>query len=702
MKKVKVLNLLITGLLVFVMVLSWGQLKTYAAASNTTASKAVALRLGTKQTITFDNSFSDLYYKISIAKNGNYRMYIYSTYHKDSNEDFWMGVYKSANDAAKMKNIIDNESGLVNFENAYVDYEIFSLKKGTYYIRVQGWNKGHNTTGIKFEKETGQPNEKIAISSKDSKKSKYKITYVLNGGKNNASNPSSYTGSSIITLQNPNRTGYSFKGWYTNKSFKDGSKISYIKKGAKKDYTLYAKWAAKTYKIRFDGNGGKSSPTVKNIKYDSKYSLSKATRSGYAFRGWYTNKSGGTRVTSETKMKTARDHSLYAHWEKNVFNPADTILSLTGGKANIAGTIRGEYKTNAKYTSSNTNVVTVNDGVLTPRSVGAAYITIKSRKSDKAAWETQKIAVTINSNDLYKKINVRNLPGFAFKSASEARNKNKIYCPQGICVTKAYILISAYNTGGEESRIYAYDKNSYKYKGYFSTGTSAHVGGLAYDEDNGIVFVSNNKKIQYIAEKDLADLLRGKKSVEVRNIKPAAGVETPKEMQTSTLTWHDGRLWVVVCEKEKDDNEVTWKCDMRTITYIANKHYDDDANLQINVKATKYVDSEIYKGESINGIFFDPNDEHTLYLTSSTGRFKFSKLYRCRANLDNSCGNLKNIKTLPSMAEGITFLNNNMLILYESCSDRFQDQKLSSKFDLVLKKVPYPMNYLTVFNRKDL
>ena len=27
----------------------------------------------------------------------------------------------------------------------------------------------------------------------------------------------------------------------------------------------------------------------------------------------------------------------------------------------------------------------------------------------------------------------------------------------------------------------------------------------------------------------------------------------------------------VVCEKEKDDNEVTWKCDMRTITYIANK-----------------------------------------------------------------------------------------------------------------------------------
>ena len=67
----------------------------------------------------------------------------------------------------------------------------------------------------------------------------YKITYKLNKGKNNASNPSTYYGKKV-TLKNPSRKGYAFAGWYTDAKFK--KKITSISNSAKSDYILYAKW----------------------------------------------------------------------------------------------------------------------------------------------------------------------------------------------------------------------------------------------------------------------------------------------------------------------------------------------------------------------------------------------------------------------------------------------------------------------------
>ena len=67
----------------------------------------------------------------------------------------------------------------------------------------------------------------------------YKITYKLNKGKNNTSNPSTYYGKKV-TLKNPSRKGYAFAGWYTDAKFK--KKITSISSSAKSDYILYAKW----------------------------------------------------------------------------------------------------------------------------------------------------------------------------------------------------------------------------------------------------------------------------------------------------------------------------------------------------------------------------------------------------------------------------------------------------------------------------
>ena len=68
----------------------------------------------------------------------------------------------------------------------------------------------------------------------------YTITYNLNGGTNVSGNPSVYY-DQAVNFKNPQRKGYAFLGWYTDSKYTN--KITSIKKGTKKNYTLYARWS---------------------------------------------------------------------------------------------------------------------------------------------------------------------------------------------------------------------------------------------------------------------------------------------------------------------------------------------------------------------------------------------------------------------------------------------------------------------------
>ena len=124
----------------------------------------------------------------------------------------------------------------------------------------------------------------------------YKITYKLNKGKNNASNPSTYYGKKV-TLKNPSRKGYAFAGWYTDAKFK--KKITSISNSAKSDYILYAKWT----KVKV----AKASPTsAKNSK--SKQILLKYKKvsgaKGYEI-SYSTDKKFKKAVTKKNTAKTS-------------------------------------------------------------------------------------------------------------------------------------------------------------------------------------------------------------------------------------------------------------------------------------------------------------------------------------------------------------------------------------------------------------
>ena len=77
----------------------------------------------------------------------------------------------------------------------------------------------------------------------------FDINYVLNGGNNHLSNPLSYTiESDTIILQNPDKPGFIFDGWFTKPDY-SGS-ISIIPSGSLGDLTLYAKWI-ELFKVNF-------------------------------------------------------------------------------------------------------------------------------------------------------------------------------------------------------------------------------------------------------------------------------------------------------------------------------------------------------------------------------------------------------------------------------------------------------------------
>jgi len=93
--------------------------------------------------------------------------------------------------------------------------------------------------------------------------------------------------------------------------------------------------------LNFDANGGTVSETSKTVDCEKGCSElpTPATRTGYEFDGWYTEKIGGTKVDSDSALVALSGGStLYAHWTANKYtvtfkeNGGDTLPSSSASK----------------------------------------------------------------------------------------------------------------------------------------------------------------------------------------------------------------------------------------------------------------------------------------------------------------------------------------------------------------------------------
>nr|WP_311772615.1 leucine-rich repeat domain-containing protein [Listeria innocua] len=113
---------------------------------------------------------------------------------------------------------------------------------------------------------------------------------------------------------NPVKEGYTFTGWYDEKTGGIAWDFAMDKMPAK-DITLYAQFSENLYTATLDVDGKTTSQTV---AYQHQVQApTDPTKEGYTFIGWYDEKTGGTEWDFATDKMPAKDITLYAQFSKN-------------------------------------------------------------------------------------------------------------------------------------------------------------------------------------------------------------------------------------------------------------------------------------------------------------------------------------------------------------------------------------------------
>ena len=173
----------------------------------------------------------------------------------------------------------------------------------------------------------------------------YTITYsnLLDGAlPDGKSNPATYTvEDNAITLVNPVRTGYNFKGW-TGTGLESATMTVVIPVSSTGNREYTATWEPIVYTLTYDLAGGAladgaSNPATYTIESDA-ITLVNPTRKGYDFAGWT-----GTGLTEATMTVTIAKGSTENRSYKATWTPITYTISydldggaLAGGESNPA------------------------------------------------------------------------------------------------------------------------------------------------------------------------------------------------------------------------------------------------------------------------------------------------------------------------------------------------------------------------------
>lgn len=152
----------------------------------------------------------------------------------------------------------------------------------------------------------------------------YNLTYTLNDGTVATNNPDTYTvETSNFTLNNPTKTGYTFKGWSGTGLTGDTNTSVTVAQGSTGDRSYTANYTANTYYIRFNSNGGSGSMSNQTMTYDTASNLTanNFTKTGLIFKEWNTASNGtgesynNRESVSNLTTTNGATIDLYAQWE---------------------------------------------------------------------------------------------------------------------------------------------------------------------------------------------------------------------------------------------------------------------------------------------------------------------------------------------------------------------------------------------------
>lgn len=124
--------------------------------------------------------------------------------------------------------------------------------------------------------------------------------------------------------------GFTFDGWYTDKTYK--AKFDFNTQ-ITSNTTVYAKWTAKDYEVSFITEHG-DAPTSQNVPYNKTADdPGKLKEEGYTFIGWYADDARTKEFDFSTLI--THDTKVYAKWEKNA--PNTYALNVSGAFVYVDG-----------------------------------------------------------------------------------------------------------------------------------------------------------------------------------------------------------------------------------------------------------------------------------------------------------------------------------------------------------------------------
>ena len=225
----------------------------------------------------------------------------------------------------------------------------------------------------------------------------YAVTLNAGDGTINSGNVTSYTygvGATLPTAGDMTYTGHTFVGWYDNENL-TGSPVTAIGGTEMGNKEYWAKWEANTYTVTFYPNGGSVNPVAATTDSSGKLSsLPTPTRGGnYRFDGWYTEQTGGIKVTLN-QVYTA-DTTLYAYWIYTSGSSSSEDRDDPSGNAFITDRPNKDNPTTPTTAKSNSVKVDSKGNAVITRSIVADVISVAQSDSIKHGNTKNGIAVVV-------------------------------------------------------------------------------------------------------------------------------------------------------------------------------------------------------------------------------------------------------------------------------------------------------------------
>ena len=196
----------------------------------------------------------------------------------------------------------------------------------------------------------GEDIKEFSITIAKAPETEYAVTVRDDGHGTGSADPASATAGTEITLTATPNAGYHFKEWQVMSGDVTVRDDKFTMPGSDVEVkAIFEEDAPPTpteYTVTFDGNDGTPSVGSMTTTKQKLTSLPDASRSKHSFNGWYTEKSGGTKITTDTVFSA--NTTVYAHWtHADDNNPPVNYYTLrfeTGGGSAIPG-VRETYNT---------------------------------------------------------------------------------------------------------------------------------------------------------------------------------------------------------------------------------------------------------------------------------------------------------------------------------------------------------------------